>query len=279
MYRYSNCIFLRRHDPLRCKGTEESALTSITFQVLIPTSLIRFWPRNDELLWIRQVAACRQELSDFQRIIREIEHRPESLKRRYWGDDVQPCIEKYCMQYVTSKLYWKCLSDFCPAGLLIIPRDLDMEAEEEEAPLDGLTEEIDESVSFDWESVCPVGGAKDLDAVKSCTTKSCVAVAMLSRSRQSALSITALQLCGRWSCRGTQGEEALQCLRQKCCPGGAGVSADSDALTSGSMEADHPLARKRRVNDEVSQCIQSYCSGKNESSYRLWCIVNKCNRG
>jgi len=37
------------------------------------------------------------------------------------------------------------------------------------------------------------------------------------------------------------------------------------------------MSRGRRVNDDVSQCIQSYCSGKMFPE-RLRCIVKNCHR-
>ena len=39
-----------------------------------------------------------------------------------------------------------------------------------------------------------------------------------------------------------------------------------------------PLARKRRINDDVSQCIQSYCGGKNDLNQRMYCVIKHCHR-
>ena len=37
------------------------------------------------------------------------------------------------------------------------------------------------------------------------------------------------------------------------------------------------MTRRRRVNDDVSQCIQSYC-GRESSPNRFMCIVDHCHR-
>ena len=227
------------------------------------------------------------------------------------------------MSYVTSKLYWKCLSEYCPAGLLVIPRDLDNEGhvtaerDVDDGDYPGMTNgvvgalsEMDETAvleGLDWGSVCPrqpgqggTGGGDLEQAVKACTSKSCVALSMLSAGRQASLETSLLQVCWLLRCRDeetTSHAHVRQCLQDKCCIGisqPAGASQLSSRAgghgstyqllsqhspSSASLDSDPPLARKRRVNDEVSQCIQSYCSGKHAYNNRLWCIVNKCNRG
>ena len=204
------------------------------------------------------------------------------------------------MSYVSSKLYWKCLSEYCPAGLLVIPRDLDTEAKVESdgnaeleggdyiggsdgfGGVSGASGELAVLEGLDWGSVCHQGRG---DPSQPCTTKDCVAMSLLPPARQSALESSMLQLCWLWRCRDeASSSEAgvLQCLRDKCCqhpapPPPSLARRPTPALTR--RAPDPPLARKRRVNDEVAQCIQSYCSGKHVYNNRMWCIVNKCNRG
>ena len=58
---------------------------------------------------------------------------------------------------------------------------------------------------------------------------------------------------------------------------------DCDQRSSGKVKAvrqqrEFVEARPRRVNDDVSQCIQSYCGGNEVSKYRIQCIVKYCHR-
>lgn len=54
---------------------------------------------------------------------------------------------------------------------------------------------------------------------------------------------------------------------------------DAPAAAAGSRTSSSLLgARWRRVNDDVSQCIQSYCGGSESPKHRIQCIVKYCHR-
>jgi len=41
--------------------------------------------------------------------------------KRYWADDVQPCIDKHCVRLLQrdqSMNYWTCINKFCASALL-----------------------------------------------------------------------------------------------------------------------------------------------------------------
>jgi hypothetical protein len=75
--------------------------------------------------------------------------------------------------------------------------------------------------------------------------------------------------------------------RTGCLPTGAEESDSEDiaarddapAAAAGGRTSSSLLgARWRRVNDDVSQCIQSYCGGSESPKHRIQCIVKYCHR-
>lgn len=62
--------------------------------------------------------------------------RREFRDRRYWGDEMSSCLEIYCFKYLHTRYYLKCLTEYCPDAILVIPtrRDLDAAAAANAAP-------------------------------------------------------------------------------------------------------------------------------------------------
>ena len=93
---------------------------------------------------------------------------------------------------------------------------------------------------------------------------------------------TALEgVCQQTLCHGTTSETYGKCLISKCLLPFTSADADDtssilQARVTSAVIADKDLYRKRRVNDDVSQCIQSYCGGKGFES-RIYCIVKNCH--
>ncbi|KAK2152277.1 hypothetical protein LSH36_335g01012 [Paralvinella palmiformis] len=200
------------------------------------------------------------------------------LKRRYWNDDIQPCIEKYCLPYQGKKVYIKCLQHFCPAGLLAVPRDLDATSLFPVAMILGDTE----FCADDFLDNSPtIVGSLDND----CTSGHCDVDNLFSTAGADgdtsleAFKYGVYKLCKASLCKDTRGEAHYDCVRERCC--GRQRSDSSSAISKRMVERlakpETSWTRKRRVNDEVTQCIQSYCSGK-QSHDRLVCIVKNCNR-
>ena len=98
-----------------------------------------------------------------------------------------------------------------------------------------------------------------------------------------------VQACYRHHCGGLQLVAAGDCL-MSCAPSKHDLqqltddSQDSPAFQSnpgGSSlalkQSSDVMTRRRRVNDDVSQCIQSYC-GNEPKPNRFMCIVDHCHR-
>ena len=123
------------------------------------------------------------------------------------------------------------------------------------------------------------------------------------------------QLCGLVLCAGRHAADFVSCVEERC-PTTIGTTdnrasrsteagdnndeediSDSSSqhslqhivavqrrssLSDGSEAApdgpERTLKRKRRINDDVSQCIQSYCGRQGSRTARLACIVRACHR-
>ncbi len=82
------------------------------------------------------------------------------LKRRYWNDELEPCIVKYCLKYQYDRFkYMKCVQRFCPSGLVTVPREI----ENEDYPSTSLVSGEPQSPTLD-------------EVVRVCATLQCQAI-------------------------------------------------------------------------------------------------------
>lgn len=96
-------------------------------------------------------------------------------------------------------------------------------------------------------------------SVTYCTNYACYTVSLIFNKSSQVHQIAGSQKCVRDRC-----DLDASCVLERCCVGSI-------------WEHEQLMSRKRRVNDDVSQCIQSYCSGKLFRE-RILCIVKNCNR-
>ncbi len=181
------------------------------------------------------------------------------LRRRYWNDDIQPCIEKFCMRFLRSKSYVHCLQHYCPGSLLAVPRDL------EDATLFPVAHLLAET------RFCHGKGERRLGSNTDCLGKDCRQEALTSHEDDT-FERKVFDFCRQSLCSNQVGSGHAQCVIERCCGG----KADPEPENALPMDRFH-LSRKRRINDDVSQCIQSYCSGKSLND-KISCIIQKCNR-
>jgi hypothetical protein len=109
--------------------------------------------------------------------------------------------------------------------------------------------------SQNWITFCP-----DIwPTLRFCTSDACYVVTLTDSQASPFRLVSGSQECVRDRCR-----LESNCVLKQCC-------------FFSSPEYEQVMSRKRRVNDDVSQCIQSYCSGKLFRE-RILCIVKNCNR-
>ena len=245
----------------------------------------------------------------------------KSLERRYWNDDLEPCIIKYCLKFRhVMRNYMHCIQKYCPSGLVTVPRDIPKEVE--------LMDSMDNKpATFDVESqrvhgLCSLlcHNVKSPLLQKACALSRCHArndpqerdpdeledpspwtapvmwgngIDSLVESngvedrteRQELLGkVKGNELCGLVLCLTLHGAEFLDCVQERCrgqepeeAPTDIAGAVVEDSYTA-TDESDRTLKRKRRINDDVSQCIQSYCGSIASEVGRLACIVRSCHR-
>jgi hypothetical protein len=239
-----------------------------------------------------------------------------ALKRtsRYWNDDLYPCIEKYCGQYVhnnhNTNLYVRCLSKYCQRGVLTVPAreiedeedalaPLDVDGEEDNRPMGSsdsefgseslLKDQVFTLIAYCHQMLCPLDHEQDFSVFWNCAEDKCVPwfesawrqqhpEKASGRSKMSLLKGAIEQLKPSQGNRGLARPKisasttpVLRCTEDRIGEPGC----DWKTLYE---QKNAPLARKRRINDDVSQCIQSYCGGKNDLSQRMFCVIKHCHR-
>lgn len=121
-------------------------------------------------------------------------------------------------------------------------------------------------------------GSSSTSSIRYCTSTACYSIEQTGRYLVAHRQLSGSRKCIRQRCSSAAaGDDAVSgrtevdpgCVAEHCCRDLAETEA-SDGLQL-------RLSRKRRVNDDVSQCIQSYCSGKLFRE-RILCIVKNCNR-
>lgn len=115
--------------------------------------------------------------------------------------------------------------------------------------------------------LCPASSLSDDQVLRYCTAEACYTVTSGHADGTAMERIEQIDgsRCLRM-CDDMEGRYE-DCVTQECCLVDA---SDQDSNPQ-------PMTRRRRVNDDVSQCIQSYCSGKLFRE-RILCIVKNCNR-
>lgn len=106
--------------------------------------------------------------------------------------------------------------------------------------------------------LCPVSSMNDNEALRYCTLDACYVIITDGTGYERLEQVEGshcLRMCGDLEGRYDD------CVRQKCC-----------------SAVPQQMSRKRRVNDDLSQCIQSYCSAYSVFRERILCIVKNCNR-
>ena len=90
-------------------------------------------------------------------------------------------------------------------------------------------------------------------------------------------------LCKETFCSGVSQANYGRCLLEKCVGLGMMPTDKAENVLASppdSVTEVKALDNKRRINDPVSQCIQSYCGDKgfDTKTTRMLCIVTKCHR-
>ncbi len=163
------------------------------------------------------------------------------LKRRYWNDELEPCLIKYCLKYQYDRtMYIKCVQRYCSAGLVTIPRDLDeLEPEDQSSEISHLLPSVDDAfkvcdalycqsmtshlehlicMSVHCEQIMSyISGDNDrADPISRFAAMHHMYPTGLSRDRMRLLQFSLLNLCGQASCSGSGGADYLQCMARNC---------------------------------------------------------------
>lgn len=202
----------------------------------------------------------------------------DDLIRRYWNDDDDACIRRNCR---ASKDYTQCLRTHCPDSVVkSVGRDLSDVMRN--MPPASLTSQSLLSAASDCVSLNCMNrdGQRLGECIKDCFSSSSTGGGFQptkSRDLQGMLGLTKMlnQICQLRVCQDAVDERSYErCFQERCL--GAVMLPEED-------EEDHILKSmdsKRRINDPVSQCIQSYCGDKDfdTKTRRMLCIVTKCHR-
>ena len=206
---------------------------------------------------------------------RDIDSDPIShLYRRYWNDDLLTCIRWYCQNLRSGSGYRKCLQENCPSAIIRIPtRDLDSI----EAPDEARRDDSMESVVCAFLN-CPTTPGSNEGPRCAADVCNYEPDRLDSEYKQMPSSVVELfvrldDLCKRTVCRDISYLQYPECFHDKCVSAHAHTGEVKKRSRANGIE----LYRKRRVNDEVSQCMQSYCGGKRSES-RIYCIIKNCHR-
>ena len=224
------------------------------------------------------------------------------MKRRYWNDELEPCIVKYCLKYQYDRImYMKCVQRFCPAGLVTVPRELD-EAEgqypfsEDQVPTvedlikvcaalkcEAITSDLQEGLCRS--AKCDVMMSRDEDDISQSDSMSgllpatATATSSSSSNRLQLMYYSLLNLCGKSNCPSSRGADFLDCMALHCypeLPEGKNSESQIDSDANSVEESEPGLMRKRRVNAINAQCIQSQCGSKSGSARKI-CMINFCH--
>lgn len=232
---------------------------------------------------------------------------PLKRKSRVWTDENFACILRHCKQHKPgSNSYLSCLSENCRRGVLAVARDLEQQAEQ----FNRYHQQEDQSRQNEdvgIQSYVPQDLVNSNDLVESeraeisdyigaCYNKYCSS----ELSYQDAITCV-MQHCDTpvdqniedWQNKlSTSSKRRLESLMadletlysqeesRKHPPKFVrnGGQSRSNSIEDDSVESlERQNVRKRRVNDEVSQCIQSYC-GSDAPVDRVFCIVKHCHR-
>ena len=214
-------------------------------------------------------------------------------------------------------MYVRCLSRFCQRGVLTVPaRDIEEDAElssnrpqdkavtatkfeAEEGNL--LTNDVFKLIAYCHRLLCPLDREQDFGVFWSCAEDKCVPwfesawrqqhhhehhehedTEQITWLKEATASLKASQ--------GTGVEDKKPVKSTTMPPPAPRSSYDSMVCTEQRIgepgcdwqtlyrQKNAPLARKRRINDDVSQCIQSYCGAKNDLNQRVFCVIKHCHR-
>jgi len=160
-------------------------------------------------------------------------------------------------------------------------------------------------------NICPVSALYGNQLMKYCTLQACWTLTSSPMTSTAKLLMNSVQdmgegttstyteklwlnepvsLCMRSKCRplALNSRAFRRCVTELCCfadsieesvsqPDGEEPEVDVEGEVDKEGAELQGMTRKRRVNDDVSQCIQSYCSGKTLPD-RLRCTVKNCHR-
>lgn len=64
-----------------------------------------------------------------------------SRQRRYWNDDIQPCISKYCIRKRETMNYIRCLQRYCVGRMMVSTRSLGSWEDQEKSASKSISED------------------------------------------------------------------------------------------------------------------------------------------
>ena len=243
-------------------------------------------------------------LLDDRAVVGDASDEPIERLYRVWVDENLACIVRHCNHRKPgSKDYITCLSENCRRGVIKVPRDSHagaMESTDDVTYGDDLADMAYVDQNKPLSNPDYFTGAEKID----------------SQIRQTHLFLRLVTSCFQDHCQNLNVKASTLCLNI-CIPknGYFADLIDQKPHSHMDLEAlekpvaldfaddihylpvdrsmtkraasphtlghyglpDDSIERKRRVNDEVSQCIQSYC-GKHSPTERLLCIIEHCHR-
>lgn len=267
----------------------------------------------------------------------------KSLKRkdRFWNDDLEPCIMKYCLRHQMQTLrYMKCIRRHCPSGLVTVPRDLEAEMQDTWQLPQQETKVNHVCAKLFCGYIVPTA-ARAACVLATCskgkmstndmgTANSRQKLAVMDIWKTFAAKVYAQEmggeatndvgddeapdfadlksrikignLCGIVFCPNLNGISFLTCVEQRCNNRAevdevnsranlkqilrdsevnkrAGRQADDIQMPGAEMDAsERTMVTKRKSNNGLIWCIDSYCGQHSSRSTRTACIIQKCNR-
>lgn len=149
------------------------------------------------------------------------------MKRRYWGDEMSSCLEIYCFKYLNTRYYLKCLTEYCPDAILVLPtrRDLSKDPTFPKFPtvpyfpgdLVSASNVLSDSHDFSKGIICR---SHSYSAVKYCLENICYVISgdplTGSDAMQPRIDV-ASTICKQTECGLREGEALQLCVIERCC--------------------------------------------------------------
>ncbi len=199
------------------------------------------------------------------------------LYRRFWNDDLEACILKYCLRYQgEGHGYMRCIIKHCPAGLVTVHREIDYN----DLPSDQLNglksvcakllcQQATSPEDFVTCAITKCGLTRDAPDNK----MSHGMVETNGRTDSSSNDIADVldemirfDTCGAKVCGAYHGGSYLRCLKQFC--------KDTNMDSTNTLK---PVSSKRRVNSATAVCLRQNDKACNAAGLsRRDCITRLC---